>query len=613
MERVCSPPSLQNAGAGHAILAMLAAGITLAPAVAQSPVESTPEQVQGHALDGAAAASPRDLFSVGMAFTADVLLPDGAAAAVVFNRFEFTGAHLRIVVTGRDGERQVAPPDLAMFDGAIEGIPGSVVFLASGPFGVGGCVRLPEGTFALVRDDGSLVLRAAPAPERAGPAPGHAESAPLCGTDHFEMNPALLRAIESARARGTDGAAARGDMPCRVVDLAVDTDWEFTNNLFAGNTDASAAYALTLMGAASSIYRRDLNVTLRIVFLRLWETESDPYRVCGAFTLLFRFRDYWNANMSGVERDLAHLLSARVFPEAAGVASLGGLCASTEGGTGPSPYGISTRLNGYFPMPPADHQGQNLDLYLVTHEIGHGFGAVHTNLLDPPQDDCPSSCANAGEGTIMSLCYLCPGAFENIALTFHPRTIAENIAPFLDAVACDLATDSPDCNPAPGSGAIGSDVRGGAAPEILEPVHLARSLTRTPTLRWSAASETESYSLRLDDDADLKSPIFEAGTSLTEQAVPAGLLAGRATYYWSVIAHTPGGDIPSIPPVATFVVAVEQCDGDADLSGEVDFLDVMLILSRWGFCGAPGDANEDGRIDMHDLLAVLFNFSAVCE
>ncbi len=557
--------------------------------------------------------APAVLASARDGFEASINLPDGTTAPVTFRRFEITTANTRVIVGTRNADREIPTPPIVLFEGQVRGEPDSWVFLAAGPQGVGGLIRTRAGPLSITRDERSMILSAAPiiAARRMNdpPAPG---SPPFCGTDHSIIGIALQHALESTRARGPLPAPSRGDLPCREVDIAVDSDWEFTNNLFAGNTDAAAAYALTLLGAASSIYRRDLNVTLRVVYLRLWEEEADPYRVCGAFDLLYAFRDHWDANMTGVERDLAHLLSARVFPEAAGVASLGGLCAHTSDEDSPFPYGISTRLNGFFPMPPTDHHLQNLDLYLVAHEIGHGFGATHTNLLEPPQDTCPGSCENAAEGTIMSICYLCSGGFENIAMGFHPRSIAENIAPYLDMVACDLSPDEPDCGAASFAAPVTESPSRGAPSAILEPEDLARSRTRTPTLRWSPVEGATAYAVRLGDDAGLAMPIVDAMTDQTSLAVGPGLLENRFTYFWSVVAHTPKGDVAADPPVTSFVVAVAQCSGDADLSGLVDFEDVLLILSRWGFCGPPADANRDGRVDMTDLLTVLFNFSSVC-
>ncbi len=50
--------------------------------------------------------------------------------------------------------------------------------------------------------------------------------------------------VEGGAFHGLRGA---GD-PVRTVQLAIETDWEFTGSLFGGDTDASSAYAATLIG-----------------------------------------------------------------------------------------------------------------------------------------------------------------------------------------------------------------------------------------------------------------------------------------------------------------------------------------------------------------------------
>jgi cysteine-rich repeat protein len=81
------------------------------------------------------------------------------------------------------------------------------------------------------------------------------------------------------------------------------------------------------------------------------------------------------------------------------------------------------------------------DVIVVTHEIGHNFGSVHTHCYVPPLDMCYSGEPNcysgptslpSGGGTIMSYCHLLPGGVANINLTFGAtvsgviRTGAEN-------------------------------------------------------------------------------------------------------------------------------------------------------------------------------------------
>lgn len=97
----------------------------------------------------------------------------------------------------------------------------------------------------------------------------------------------------------------------RTGQIAIETDWEFTGDLFGGDTDASAAYAATLIGVASEVFARDLDTQLEIGFLRLWSTSEDPWDLDDMYDQYFQYQDYWNAYMTHVDRHAVQFLSGR--------------------------------------------------------------------------------------------------------------------------------------------------------------------------------------------------------------------------------------------------------------------------------------------------------------
>ena len=76
--------------------------------------------------------------------------------------------------------------------------------------------------------------------------------------------------VEFTKDQSADRSHTRGPgVNCPALRIAIDTDWQFTGNLFGGNTDASGEYAATLIGAVSTIYESDVDVATKICFLLL--------------------------------------------------------------------------------------------------------------------------------------------------------------------------------------------------------------------------------------------------------------------------------------------------------------------------------------------------------
>jgi hypothetical protein len=48
-----------------------------------------------------------------------------------------------------------------------------------------------------------------------------------------------------------------------------------------------------------------------------------------------------------------------------------------------------------------------------------------------------------------------------------------------------------------------------------------------------------------------------------------------------------------------------ECPEDINEDGTVDVLDLLALLAAWGNPGGPEDVNEDGIVDVLDLLQLL--------
>jgi hypothetical protein len=352
-------------------------------------------------------------------------MPSGGSVELVLEPLEVLTPEAAIVIGTEHGDFEIGTPDVSLFRGSVAGDPGSVVFLSFSPHGTHGVIRSQGSTSILTSGPSGADLPMVIADLASFPEPPDFAKGWSCNVGPEHVNPLGLDLDHLAH--NHSGFGQRNN-PCRVARIAVDSDFEYTSLKFGGDPEAAAAYAITLLGAVSEIYTRDLNVRLVVPFVRVWDENVDPYD--GGNLDLFRAE--WNANMRHVERDLAHKLSGNY---GGGVAWVSVLCHNTYG------YGLSG-VNGSFPYPLRDHDGGNWDLMVVAHELGHNFGTLHTHDgYDPVIDDCGNGdCSDAYGGTIMSYCHTCPGGMNNIVIGFHPRVIT-HVSAYLDG-ACDLTGDS---------------------------------------------------------------------------------------------------------------------------------------------------------------------------
>lgn len=362
----------------------------------------------------------------------DLRLDGDAQVAVDVQRFEILAPGADLVVAGAFGEREMATPSVVLLRGGIPGEPDSQVFLGVSQHGTYGFLRRHDEMHMISTGEFH---------------PDMAQDAALWLSNEADLPPAAFETPDcavSAEARHLmpfgaprqpqGGGVAGGDPPCRVARIAIDTDWQFTGNVFGGNTSASADYALTLIAAVGEIYTEELNTRLLVNYLRVWQDSGDPYPDSG--DLLTPFQVEWNTNQTNVEREVAHILSGRWNLPYGGVAWVSVVCNSTYG------YGVSGYLNGFFPYPLQDNHSNNWDVVVVAHELGHNFGTLHTHDgYNPPIDNCGNGdCADADEGTIMSYCHTCPGGMTNIALTFGPLVI-DTMLNYLDTNGCDITAE----------------------------------------------------------------------------------------------------------------------------------------------------------------------------
>ncbi len=352
-------------------------------------------------------------------------------ARLVSDDFEFETAR---VVKGRTVSSDAALVLPNAYEGRIEGVTDGAVYLGFGTEGAHGLVagRITIGHDTWWLSSGSDAAR------RAGLPAMIAHETALAGQplDGLTCMTASLKDGGAIGPPPAEGGIAGGES-CREFRIAVDTDTEFTMTAHAGNTVAAGQYALIIMGAASQVYNNDIDARLPVSYLRLW-TDTDPWNQTDMGAQLGEYRDYWQANMSAVSRDIGHNLNGRGL--GGGVAWVGVACMWQDWA-----YGLSSGIGYGFPYPLVDHDHGNWEPFVVTHEIGHAFGAPHSHDHTPPADGCGlGDCSGAWDGTIMSYCHGCAGGMSNISLRFHEYSINSMYAHIWQTTCYDMGAHAAD-------------------------------------------------------------------------------------------------------------------------------------------------------------------------
>ncbi len=356
----------------------------------------------------------------------DFPLGEDAPVKLRLQRFEVLTEDAKIVTgsVAMDGDvlhRLFPRPNVVLLKGAIEGDPSSRVFLAFGEHTTNGLIESDGKTYVVAKD----ATR------------GWTTVYDLTKVDPEKMNwvdfscgvaDATEPIIQKAKTQSR--AAVAG---CQALQLAVETDWEYTGEVFDGNAAASSEYVVTLLGAVSSIFESDTGVKLQLSYLRLWESESDIWSATDTLEQLQDFRNHWEANMSGENRHLAHFISGKNL--GGGIAWVSAVCSNFG-------YAVSANIRGSFPMPLVDNHWNNWDVMVVAHELGHNCGTWHTHDYSPPIDECGNGdCSTAFGGTIMSYCHTCSGGMTNIVLNFDMRVRLTLINYLNSAEMCSLDCD----------------------------------------------------------------------------------------------------------------------------------------------------------------------------
>jgi hypothetical protein len=218
----------------------------------------------------------------------------------------------------------------------------------------------------------------------------------------------LEEPISQAVAKGQSAArtSATFTSACRILEVATDADYEY----YKRNGAATNSRILNDMNIIAGIYQSTFNVRIMVTYQHVFTTADDPYTSTDPSKLLGEFTKYWNKNMTGVKRDVAHLFTSKVLDAfTLGIAHTG-----TIGKNPAMAYSLT------YCTP---------NEYMTTaHEIGHNFNASHPT-------DAKSGCST-GSKTVM-----CSGLEK--ALVFSEFSQKE-IKDFISANETNLLTSQYD-------------------------------------------------------------------------------------------------------------------------------------------------------------------------
>lgn len=229
-----------------------------------------------------------------------------------------------------------------------------------------------------------------------------------------------------------DGKTAFASCEVRTYRAAIAATVEYTN--FHGGTIALAQAAqVTTMNRVNGVYERDMGITMNIIpnndlIVYAGATNSDPYSNGNPGTMINENQSNIDAVIGSANYDIGHVFGTN----SGGLAGLGVVCWGGAKARGVTGSGAPV--------------GDPFDIDYVAHEMGHQFGANHTQ-----NNNCNRNNATAMEpgsaSTIMGYAGICaPNVQNNSDDHFHGISL-EEIGNHISSTSCPVVTSTGNSAP----------------------------------------------------------------------------------------------------------------------------------------------------------------------
>jgi hypothetical protein len=323
----------------------------------------------------------------------------------------------------------------------------------------------------------------------------------------------------------------------------------------------------TSMTRINGVYERDLGVTMEIVAdndkIIFLNAARDGITDGDAGTMINEVQTICDTEIGTANYDIGHVFSSA----GSGLASLGVVCVNGQKARGVT--GIASAI------------GDPYDIDYVSHEIGHQFGATHTQ-----NNSCQRTIATAVEpgsaSTIMGYAGICaPNVQDNSDDHFHAVNIDQMWSTIQNSANCAVVTDNGNTAPTSDAGADFSIPK--STPFILRGVGTDADAANTLTYNWEQ-TDTE-VAIMPPAATSTSGPAFRSSPSSVSPnrympALPT-VIAGSTSSTWEVV--------PSVARELNFSLTVRDNNAGGGNSARDDMIVSVIDVDPF-VVSLPGSA-----------------------